>query len=756
MTAAVAGLRERPPETSDLRSWLKSAWGLSVESVAVVDPGGAFRDGTWLVLATLPRNATHDLYVVRGRVAPSGRPIHLSTPINLTLSEWADDTDLQVQGTRAATLVRQVDTGKVVEVQVRDLGGERADVTGIATWSRQERMKNAVLNWAETGSFAGMDLQVYRIDPPADTVEVTLAPDGTTRIEAGKGVEVELIEPEPKERLMMLHWVANVGRRLRGLGPAVELLKEFYFKANQVVEAARDTLVTEAPEEAAVEAPEVVEEALRKARLQTARSARAWPPAPLAVVLNDRREGEGIWQEVSEERASRNPNAPPAFYQTFIRIDPERPRKRVFVSIWDPAQVSLRFQTGRAEPISTTGLRGMGRIPRDPALLDRVVAAFNGGFQTYHGKYGVYVERRLYVPPLAGIATVVATADGRTGFGTWEAGRQIGDEILDLRQNLPPVIEDGVINPYGILKWGASQDVAGAVGAFTVRSGVCRVRDGYAAYFWCEFCDAPGLGRAMKLARCDYGVHLDMNSGHSGFEFYHRLEASERSRYPQKNLGYVEKTGQWFYATRMVPRMSHMRFPRYLKTDYRDFFYLVRRPVMPGPGRWRTDGLGPNTSYPPALALSQETPGVVELDPTRFRALVVPAGGPAPAPTDEDHARLSAAIPLVGATLHLPGAPPPTGDALVLAVSPAGALSAVRPGDAEKTAVRVAIPGIEVRDGGFLVFRAGTPTALQLRDGVLFEGPIDGGEGTQVKTLATAVPRLLISTVPPVPQAFRF
>src|SRR5205823_4037109 len=155
--------------------------------------------------------------------------------------------------------------------------------------------------------------------------------------------------------------------------------------------------------------------------------------------LGDRREGEGLWQEVSAERSARNPNAPPPFYQTFIRVDPERPRKRVFLTAWDPAQVSLRFQTGTSEPIATTGLRGEGHIPRDPKLLARVVGGFNGGFQTYHGKYGVYVDHRLYVPPLPGIATVLATDDGRTGFGTWAAGEPIAPDVLDLRQNLPPV-----------------------------------------------------------------------------------------------------------------------------------------------------------------------------------------------------------------------------------------------------------------------------------------------------------------------------
>ncbi len=751
----VTRARGRPDDPTSLEAWLLARDGLRVRTLVPLEPPSAFRDGRWLMLASLPRNDTADLYVLTARVAPGGRPIAVSVPVNLSLSEWADDTDLVVHGLRAATCVRELQTGKVVEVHVRDFGGERSEVTGTAAWSRTERAKNAVLNWADTASLDGVDLRVFRLEPPVDQLTITLDDTrGVALVPRGVTATIEELSQEPKERLPLLHWVANVGRRFDGLGPAVELLKEVYFTATEAVAVAKDTLGAAPVDEAPVAPKAEVQAAVEKARLLARASTHAWPPAPLELTLDDRQEGEGLWAEVSAHRTRRNPNAPPPFYQTYVRVPAERGvKKRVYIGAWDPAQVSLRFQTGTSEPISTTGIKGSGRIPRDPAVLARVVGAFNGGFQTYHGKYGVVVDRRLYVPPLPGIGTVVATADGRTGFGTWEANATLPEHVLDLRQNLPPVVEDGVINPYGIVRWGASQDVAGAVGAFTVRSGLCRTRESHVAYFWCEFCDVDGLGRAMLATRCDYGIHLDMNAGHSGFELFRpftvRTEPAERAKAAAQEpdrksaLHEVELPGgggQWFFATRLVERMAHMYFPRYLKTDYRDYFYLVLRDVMPGAGTWRTEGLVGNDTWPPVVAVDPQDPTRVELDPERLVAELVRVGeSPRQAPTGTAYVLDLAADEVLAAPAE--GALFVTSDGRLTRKSEDG---------------RVALSGARfLANGPFLVVEKARLGAVVRTASGWAVTPLTGGESLASPSLAPTTPRLLLSVTPARPAAFR-
>jgi hypothetical protein len=565
-----------------------------------------------------------------------------------------------------------------------------------------------------------------------------------------------------RESLPFLHWLANVGRRLRPADKVVALLKEAYFTANNMVEVTRAALSAEPARSALPIRIHKVEQARQRAALQIRDHRRPWPPPPLPVLLSAPREGEGLWVPVIDERVQKNPNAPEPFYQSFIRTNPQHPQKRVFITIWDAAQVALRFQVGTVEPVSTTGLKGRGHIPRDPKVLERVVAGFNGGFQSFHGRYGAYVNRRLFVPPLAGIATVVATDDGRTGMGTWGAQRHIASNVLDLRQNLPPLVEDGVVNPYGILKWGASQDVPGAEGAFTVRSALGLTRYGNPAYFWCQFCDAPGMGRAMVHAGVTIGMHLDMNSGHSGFEFYRKISDSQRKQYPEKSVAFIEETGQYFYATRMVKNVSHMRFPRYLKTDYRDFFYLTLKRVMPGPGDWRTAGLVGNSQYPPAIALSQTQPGLVRIDSTRFRAHVVPATNDPLAPFNPtESAGLTLGLVLPDAVLYRSGGldlRPVRPGALVLGVTRSGAMRVFkwRPAIAADYPDLVSAAGSVTAAGDFLDFRPGATVAYKAGTDRIIEGPIDGGEGSVVTRLSGTDLRILLRLKPYRPAAFRF
>ena len=96
----------------------------------------------------------------------------------------------------------------------------------------------------------------------------------------------------------------------------------------------------------------------------------------------------------------------------------------------------------------------------------------------------------------------------------------------------------------------------------------------------------------MIAANCDYGLHLDMNAGHCGFEYYRMSEAGKEpklDRKLEKGLeaeGAVPRRGDLtFRARKLVDEMGNMRFPRYLSRDPRDFFYLVLKNTI-------FDGLG--------------------------------------------------------------------------------------------------------------------------------------------------------------------
>jgi hypothetical protein len=138
----------------------------------------------------------------------------------------------------------------------------------------------------------------------------------------------------------------------------------------------------------------------------------------------------------------------------------------------------------------------------------------------------------------------------------------------------------------------------------------------------------------MIQARCAFGLALDMNSGHSGLEFYKVAPAAELEplkqplSYDWQSEGDVPGLDGWkFRARRLIRGMGLMHFPRYIKREARDFFYMTLRNVLPGPvlapvvqktplageGEWRLKGL-PQHGFPYALALTDFRPEAARPD----------------------------------------------------------------------------------------------------------------------------------------------
>jgi len=207
-------------------------------------------------------------------------------------------------------------------------------------------------------------------------------------------------------------------------------------------------------------------------------------------------------------------------------------------------------------------------------------------------------------------------------------------------------VMDGKYNPYNRNRWGGTPP-GWPDRVHTTRSGLCLTKEGFVGYFYGNGIDADVLGLAMIQARCQLGVHLDMNPGHTGLEFYHA--APKESWQPLgrayqndwESEGEASSMSGWrFRARRMVRGMGLMNFPRYIQREARDYFYLSLRPILPGAdvapalspaeageGKWRTKGLAQH-GYPFAMATTAVRPDkahpdlrirLLKLDPTTLR-----------------------------------------------------------------------------------------------------------------------------------------
>jgi hypothetical protein len=595
-----------------------------------------------------------DIFVVETRVAPGGTLLEIDAVYNLSDSSAADEQNLVVSDMQAAWAIGNEDT--VSSVQFADFRGE-APPKGPG-WNRPRIWQNAITNLQETGELAGVGRRSFKLEPPAYKVVLGFA-KGMLLIDAdshkisisegGKPVEGERYVKEvtpPKARPgNLVTWAVDRVRALPWFGDE----RMIWLKA--VAFGGRDQLEQIVSGVTGDDGSETVKEELgdlfQSGGVAQTNPETGWPPPPMEPMLDPPISGEGKWGSLDKDPfVMKNPGAPTPFVFSFIRTDRKRIYSQVFVTLWDPRQVELHAMSGTVEPISATGETGPGQVPRDPRVMRRLVGAFNGGFQAIHGEFGMMAERTLYLPPKPYGATVAELDDGSTAFGSWPEAAEVPSNIVSFRQNMTALVENGDLNPWKRHWWGGLPP-GWTEESRTVRSGLCMTKEGFVGYFYGGSVDPDVLGLAMQRARCSYGIHLDMNPGHTGLEFYRTGPKGSLPAITRRLDGEWEARGAvpglpgWeFMSRRMMRFMALMNFPRYINVEARDFFYLTLRailpgepvapriqPAEPGEGAWRVEGL-PQHGWPYAVATTNlradaKDPefrvGLIKLDPKLVR-----------------------------------------------------------------------------------------------------------------------------------------
>lgn len=596
-----------------------------------------------------------DVFLVETRVSPEGHLIELTDVFNVSDTSAADERGLIVSGDRAAWLIGQ--DNSIASVQYADVRGEQRPSGTI--WNGVSRLQNSLTNLQETGQMRGIGRRSFKLDPPAYKVVLGFSSNALLVDADSHRIRIQTDPSQPlsqnpwlKEQTPpkarpgnVITWAVDRVRALPWFGDdRMQWLKAVAFDGidhfNQVVgsvtgDDGSDTVKEELGDLFATPNGEATDPET------------GWPPPPMEPILNPPLQGEGKWASTDKDPfVQKNPGAASPFVFSFIRSDRKRIYSQVFVTLWDPRQVELHAMSGTVEPKSATGETGPGIVPRTPAVMSRFVGGFNGGFQAIHGEFGMMADKVLYLPPKPFGATVAELTDGSTAFGTWPEEAPVPDNVISFRQNMTALLQDGVINPYKRHWWGGVPP-GWTEEARTVRSALCMTKEGFVGYFYGASVDPDVLALAMQRARCNYGVHLDMNPGHTGLEFY---RAAPIGTLPKLNRpldevsearGPVPGMAGWeFMGRRMIRLMALMNFPRYVNTEARDFFYLTLRHVLPGDplqtvaappeageGVWSVQGL-PQHGWPYAVAKTTLRPdaarldthvGIIRLDPKFLR-----------------------------------------------------------------------------------------------------------------------------------------
>lgn len=601
--------------------------------------GGALFGGALAVVRAHHPGEPNDLYLVEARLSPEGSLLSVGTAYNLTHTTGAEESkpvfsSRAPNGSSILAYATVVD-GLYTSIHTIDLAGESPDRYG--DFTRLQKWQTALSNAQQTGNTRGVIHNTFALDPVSNSLSLSFSnrnsldvvADGTSfKIDPEAATStlasVQIAKGEKAKPQGLVQWSVDRVRAMPWFGEdKMQYVKAIAFTGLAIAKDAKTKVFGESaePEEelkapSGTAAPTYIDPEI------------GWPPPPLVPQFKPAGTGEGQWVSLEGDPfITQNPGVPSPFVTTYVRVDREKQSTRVYITEWDPRQIALHMQAGTVEPVSATGAAGPGVIPRTPEVMKRVVGGFNGGFQATHGEYGMQANGVLYLPPKPYAATVMELRDGTTAFGSWPGKSDVPEEVLSFRQNMTALVERGKWNPWGRTWWGGTPP-GWHDRINTTRSGVCLTEEKFVAYFFGNEIPPEALAKAMIAARCSYGVHLDMNPGLAGFEFYNAAPADQfvpLGRPLQSDWEYEGTLRDLpdfrFRARRMLRHMGHINFPQYIHRDGRDFFYLTTRPVLPGspipsvpdrtkePGEatWRVKGL-PHHGFPYAIAIGWSRP----------------------------------------------------------------------------------------------------------------------------------------------------
>jgi hypothetical protein len=268
-------------------------------------------------------------------------------------------------------------------------------------------------------------------------------------------------------------------------------------------------------------------------------------PAPITPVITPALPGEGIWRGTGPLVRG----APPVLVTTF-RPDPSYPQMVAGVAWIDSSRTWEELYPGLTEPPSS------GNPPAEvpQRLRPQLLATFNSGFKLEDDGGGFVAFGHVYAPLQRGQATFIRYKDGAVDIRAWTGGPQPPASVDFARQNLPPIVDGGQLNPRLAdgPEWGAT--LGNAIRVW--RSGLGIDAHGNLIYAAADAQTAASLARILQRAGAVRAMELDINYEWTTFNFYGTWGAGD----PQKLLPELNRDAS-----------------RYLTPDDRDFFAVYAR-----------------------------------------------------------------------------------------------------------------------------------------------------------------------------------
>jgi len=270
--------------------------------------------------------------------------------------------------------------------------------------------------------------------------------------------------------------------------------------------------------------------------------------------------GDGQWVKITDPR---RPKEPAYMFKTLVHPDKFRSWAELFVVAVDLSRVDLFAVAGYREPQSfekeARGYERKARVPDEHH--EELLAAFNGGFMTEHGWFGMKVDGLTLVKPRETACTLGQYKDDRLVLATWKKIADSEQKLSWYRQMPGCMYEDDKIHP-GLADpktrlWGATLD-----GETVIRRSAVGLNAERSILYVgiSNSTTAKAIADGMRHAGATTVGQLDVNWSYPKFVLFEPAEPGG----PRKAVALAK--GFEFDEDEYIRKRS-----------LRDFFYLLRK-----------------------------------------------------------------------------------------------------------------------------------------------------------------------------------
>lgn len=270
-------------------------------------------------------------------------------------------------------------------------------------------------------------------------------------------------------------------------------------------------------------------------------------------------------------RGERAAAEPPLVVRTVLHPHPESRWMTVTIAAIDLRRVAVRLVPGTEDlryanlPVGSES----GLVPKAdrPALI----AVMNGGFQPKHGHWGLLATGLVVSKPREDGCTIALDASFGVQIGPFATLPEAARTAPTLRQTPPCLVDGGLVHP--LLLSGKDKPWAGHTADLrTRRRSALGIDANRQVLFYAigEETEPRWLAEGLKLAGATSAAELDINWYWTRFLLFGE----------STNGGPDAKTGLRITST-LVPKMEHLETEYVEHASTRDFFYVVRRDLLP-------------------------------------------------------------------------------------------------------------------------------------------------------------------------------